>query len=61
MQLKIAGQDSIQTRFGGLISVIVYTLIFAFTITRFIKLSNKDDPFMFEVKESVDLLAEGSP
>jgi hypothetical protein len=44
--LKIAGHSSIRTCFGGTISILVYTLILAFAITRFNKMTKREEPFL---------------
>jgi hypothetical protein len=50
INLRIASQTSIQTFCGGIVSILIYATIFAFTVTRFIKLAKRDDPFVYEVK-----------
>jgi hypothetical protein len=51
----------VKTSFGGTVSLMIKVVIFAFSIMRLIKMSRRDDPFVSEIKEGLDLLAEDAP
>ena len=55
--VNIAGNQVHRTKFGGLIGLIVSIVITAFTISRLIKMVNRDDPSVFQVNRGLDLLA----
>jgi hypothetical protein len=61
VHLMVAGRSSIKTHFGGFVSILVYSLIIVFTITRLYKLVKRDDPFIYEVKQQIDLADEETP
>jgi undecaprenyl pyrophosphate phosphatase UppP len=58
--VNIAGKQVHRTKFGGLIGLIVSVVITAFTISRLIKMLNRDDPSVFQINKGLDLLASDS-
>jgi large-conductance mechanosensitive channel len=55
--VNIAGKQVHRTKFGGFIGLIVSVVITAFTISRLIKMVNRDDPSLIQVNRGLDLLA----
>ena len=49
------GKTHFSSKMGGLVSLLIYATIFAFTVGLFAKLINRQDPTIFEVKTGVDL------
>jgi hypothetical protein len=43
------------------VTLVIYALILAFTITRFHKMQRMEDPIVYEVEQDIDLLAEDTP
>lgn len=55
------GSDSYRTKLGGLFGFATKVTVFAFTLTRIIKMTNKSDNTLYEVTLGLDLLNNKEP
>jgi hypothetical protein len=55
-QINMGGHEVHRTRFGGCVGLVVFATITAFTISRVIKMTKKEDPSVFQVDRGLDLL-----
>lgn len=54
-QLNIGGRTTISTTLGGIISLGIWAIILAFTFVRSQKLIDRNDPFISQVDEALDI------
>jgi hypothetical protein len=45
--LNIKGQSTYKTHFGGLVGLLIYTLMIWYMISRLTKLDNREDPIIY--------------
>jgi hypothetical protein len=59
--LNLRGSDSFRTRLGGTCSLGIYILVLAFMIQRMLYMVNRNEPRMYQIEQSVDLVEDLTP
>jgi hypothetical protein len=53
--LNLKGSDTHKTKLGAVVTLVIYTLVLAFFVVRFLFMVQKSEPRIFQVQQAVDL------